>query len=170
MADGPFRNPKGRSFPHPKYCNPRWRIDIHSSHGISPIESSWENISTWHITRRHYYQIPAAKWQMIHLGTLRVGHIHTPNIVPIAEGLISIPTREPSYDNRGTWHIIQQHYYQIAEAQWRMVHFWTPAIGPIHTPNIGPIDWRLISIPAMESHPVKRIKAPDISYDGTTTK
>ena len=64
-------------------------------------------------------------------------------------------------------------YYQIAAAQWRMVHFGTPRVGPIHTPNIGPIDEGLISIPAMESHPyspVKRIKAPDISYDGTTTK
>ena len=46
-------------------------------------------------------------------------------------------------------------------------------VSPIHTPNIGPIDEGLISIPAVESHPyspVKRIKAPDISYEDTTTK
>ena len=54
-----------------------------------------------------------------------------------------------------------------------MVYFGTPRLGPIHTPNIGPIDEGLISIPAMESHPygpVKWINAHDISYDGTTTK
>ena len=66
-----------------------------------------------------------------------------------------------------------RNYYQIAAAPWRIVLFGTPVVGPIHTPNIGLIDERLISIPAMESHPlgpVKRIKAPDISYEGTTTK
>ena len=40
MADGPFRDPKGRSYPHPKYWTHRWRIDINTSHGISPIKSS----------------------------------------------------------------------------------------------------------------------------------
>ena len=44
-------------------------------------------------------------------------------------------------------------YYQIAAAQWRMVHFGTPRVGPIHTPNIGSIDEGLISISAMKSHP-----------------
>ena len=28
MADGPFGDPKGRSYPHPKYWTHRWRIDI----------------------------------------------------------------------------------------------------------------------------------------------
>ena len=54
-----------------------------------------------------------------------------------------------------------------------MVHFGTPMVGPIHTPNIGPIDEGLISISAMKSYPyspVKEINAHDISYDGTTTK
>ena len=37
MADCPFRDPKGRSYPHPKYWAHRWRIDINTSHGISPI-------------------------------------------------------------------------------------------------------------------------------------
>ena len=40
MADGPFRDPKGRSYPHPKYWTHRWRIDINIDHGISPIEPS----------------------------------------------------------------------------------------------------------------------------------
>ena len=40
MADGPFRDPKGRSYPHPKYWTNRWRIDINIDHGISPIEPS----------------------------------------------------------------------------------------------------------------------------------
>ena len=32
---------------------------------------------------------------------------------------------------------MRRHYYQIAAAQRRMVHFGTPGVGPIHTPNIG---------------------------------
>ena len=40
MADGPFPDPKGRSYPHPKYWTHRWRIDIDIGHGISPIEPS----------------------------------------------------------------------------------------------------------------------------------
>ena len=36
MADSPFRNPKGRSYPHPKYWTRPWRIDINVGHGISP--------------------------------------------------------------------------------------------------------------------------------------
>ena len=40
MADGLFRDPKGRSYPHPKYWTHRWRIDINIDHGISPIEPS----------------------------------------------------------------------------------------------------------------------------------
>ena len=218
MADGLFRDPKGRSYPHPKYWTHRWRIDINIDHGISPIESSQENQGTWHITRRHYYQIAAAQWRMVHFGTPRVGPIHTPNIGPIDEGLISISTmeshhrfqlREPghmtyhttalipnscgpmadgpfrdpkgrsyphpkywthrwridinidhgispiesSQENQGTWHITRRQYYQIAAAQWRMVHFGTPRVGPMHTLNIGPIDEGLISISTMESHP-----------------
>ena len=94
MADGPFRDPKGRSYPHPKYWTHRWRIDINIDHGISPIESNQENQGTWHITRRHYYQIAAAQWRMVHFGTPRVGPIHTPNIGPIDEGLISISIME----------------------------------------------------------------------------
>ena len=39
MADSPFRDPKGRSYPHPKYWTHRWRIDINIDHEISPIES-----------------------------------------------------------------------------------------------------------------------------------
>ena len=50
-------------------------------------------------------------------------------------------------------HITGIFYYQIAAAQWRMVHFGTPRVGAIHTPNIGPIDEGLISISVMESHP-----------------
>ena len=89
-ADGPFRDPKVRSYPHPKYKTHRWRIDINIGHEISPIGPSWENEGTWHIIRRHYYQIAAAQWRMVHFGTPRVGPIHTPNIGPIDEGLISI--------------------------------------------------------------------------------
>ena len=76
MADGPFRDPKGRSYPNPKYWTQRWRIDINISHGISPIEPSYENQGTRHIIRRHYYQIDAAQWQMVHFGTSRVSHIY----------------------------------------------------------------------------------------------
>ena len=35
--------------------------------------------------------------------------------------------------------------YQIAAAQWRMVNFGTPRVGPILIPNMGPIDEGLIS-------------------------
>ena len=155
MVDGPFRDPKGRSYPHPKYWTHRWRIHINTSHGISPIESSWQNQGTWHIIRRHYYQIAAAQWWMVHFGTPRVDHIQTGNIGPIDEGLISISTMEShpySPVKRIRAHDIR-HYYEIAAAQWRMVHFGTSGVGPIHTPNIGPIDEGLISISTMESHP-----------------
>ena len=40
MADGSFRDAKGRSYPHPKYWTHRWRTDINIDHGIAPIESS----------------------------------------------------------------------------------------------------------------------------------
>ena len=39
-ADGLFRNPQGRSYPHPKYWTHRWRIDTNIGHGISPREPS----------------------------------------------------------------------------------------------------------------------------------
>ena len=94
MADGPFRDPKGRPYPHPKYWTHRWNIDINISHWISLIEPSQENQGTWHIIRRHYYQIAAAQWRMVHFGTPRVSPIHTPNIGPIDVGLISISTME----------------------------------------------------------------------------
>ena len=52
MADGPFRDPKGRSYPHPKYWTHRWRIDINIDHGISPIESQLRESGhmTYHTT------------------------------------------------------------------------------------------------------------------------
>ena len=68
MADGPFRDPKGRSYPHLKYWTHRWRSDINIDHGISPIEPRSENQGTWHIIRRHYCQIAAAQWRMVHMG------------------------------------------------------------------------------------------------------
>ena len=36
MADGPFRDPKGRSYLHLIYWTHRWRFDINIDHGISP--------------------------------------------------------------------------------------------------------------------------------------
>ena len=94
IADGPFRYPWGRSYPHPKYWTHQWRIDINIDHGISPIEPSLENQGTWQRIRRHYYQKAADQWRMVHIGTPRVGPIHTANIGPIDEGLISISTIE----------------------------------------------------------------------------
>ena len=61
-------------------------------------------------------------------------------------------THRISLKNQWIWHIIRRLYYQIAAAQWRMVHFGTPRVGPIHTPNIGHIDEGLISISTMKSH------------------
>ena len=71
MADGTFRDPKGRSYPHPKYWIHRFSIDINIGHGISPIVSSQENQGTWHIIRWRYYQIAAAQWPMVYFGTQR---------------------------------------------------------------------------------------------------
>ena len=45
---------------------------------------------TWHIIRRHYYQIAASQWRMVHVGTTRVSPIHTSNVGPINEGFTSI--------------------------------------------------------------------------------
>ena len=70
IADGPFRDPKGRSYPHPKYWTHLWRIYINIGRGISTIEPSQENQGTWHLIRRHYYQIAAAQWWMVHFGTV----------------------------------------------------------------------------------------------------
>ena len=89
MADVLFRDPRGRSYPHPKYWTHRWRIDINISHEILPIESRWGNQCIWHIIRRYYYQTAAAQWRLVHFGTPRVGPIHTPHIGPVDEGLIS---------------------------------------------------------------------------------
>ena len=165
MADGPFRDPKGRSYPHPKYWTHRWRIDINIDHGISPIESNQENQGTWHITRRHYYQITAAQWRMVHFGTPKGRSYPHPKYwthrwridINIDHGISPI---ESSQENQGTWHITRRQYYQIAAAQWRMVHFGTPRVGPIHTPNIGPIDEGLISISTMESHHRFQLREP----------
>ena len=165
MADGPFRDPKGRSYPHPKYWTHRWRIDINIDHGISPIESNQENQGTWHITRRHYYQIAAAQWRMVHFGTPKGRSYPHPKYwthrwridINIDHGISPI---ESSQENQGTWHITRRQYYQIAAAQWRMVHFGTPRVGPIHTPNIGPIDEGLISISTMESHHRFQLREP----------
>ena len=55
MADGPFRDPNGRSYPHTKYWTHRWRTDINIGHGIAPIGPIDENQCTWCIIRRHYY-------------------------------------------------------------------------------------------------------------------
>ena len=79
IANGPFRDPKGRSYPHAKYWTHRWRIDINNSHEILPIQSRWGNQCIWHIIRRYYYQIAAAQWRMVHFGTPGVSPIHTPN-------------------------------------------------------------------------------------------
>ena len=55
MVDGPFWDPKGQSYPHPKYWTHPWRIHINIDHGISPIEASLDNQGTWHIIRWHCY-------------------------------------------------------------------------------------------------------------------
>ena len=93
MGDGPFGTPRVFFLSRPKYWTHRWRIDINIGHGIiSTIEPSWKNQGTWHIIRRHFYQIDAAQWRMVNFGTPRVGSIHTPNIGPIDKWLISIST------------------------------------------------------------------------------
>ena len=94
IVDGPFRDPKGGSYLHPKYWTYQWRIDINIVHVFSPIGSRLENQCPWHIIGRHYYQIAAAKWWMVYFGIPRVGSINTPNIGPIDEGLISMSATE----------------------------------------------------------------------------
>ena len=75
IADCPFRDPKGRSYPHPKYWTHRWWIDINIGHGISPINPI--NRSKAHdISYDSKYQIAAAQWWMVHFGTPRVSPIH----------------------------------------------------------------------------------------------
>ena len=81
MADGPFRDPRGRFYPHPQYWTHRWRIDINIDHGISPIEPSEENQGTWQIIRRAYYEIAAAPWWMVYLWTTGFCSVYAPNIL-----------------------------------------------------------------------------------------
>ena len=90
MADGPFRNPKGRFYPQPKYWTHWWRVEIIIGHGISPIEPSQENKGTWHIIRRHYYQIAAAQWRIVHF--VQGSDLSTPQILD--------PSMKDSYQYR----------------------------------------------------------------------
>ena len=41
-------------------------------------------------TTAHFFQIAAAQWRMINLGTPSVGPLHTSNIGTIDEGLVSM--------------------------------------------------------------------------------
>ena len=50
MADGPFRHPKARSYPHPKYWTHRWRSEINISLRISPIALRQSRHMTYHTT------------------------------------------------------------------------------------------------------------------------
>ena len=140
---------------------------------ISPIESSLENQGTWHIIRRHYYQIAAAQWRMVYFGSPRVGPIHTPKYwthrwridINTSHGILPM---EYSLENQGTWHFIRRHYYQIAAAHLWMAHFGTPRVGPIHTPNIGPIDEGLISNqPRNLTHRVQLRESMHMTYHTT---
>ena len=106
MGDGPFRDPMGRSYLHTKYWSHRWRIDINISHEILPIESRQGNQCTWHILRRHYYQIAAAQWRMVHFGTPMVCPIHTPDIL--------VPSMNDWYQYQ-PWNLI--HRVQLRESR-----------------------------------------------------
>ena len=149
--------PKDLSYSHPKYWTNRWRFDINIGHVISTIRYSQENQGTWHIIRRHYYQIPAAHRRMANSGP-QGSLLSTPQILD--------PSMEDWYQYR-PWNL--NHRAQLRESRhmtshttallpnscgaMAMVHFGTPRIYPIHTPIIGPIEEGLISISAMESRP-----------------
>ena len=70
----------------------------------------------------------------------------------------------PRYKNKATCRLMRMHSYQIATAQWRMVHLGIPWVGPIHNTNMGPIDEVLISI---SGHIVPLRKCGFITYHTT---
>ena len=102
---------------------------------------------------------------MVHFWTPRIGLIYTPYIGPINIGH-EISPKESRSENQRTWHITGRHYYLIAATQWRMVHFGTPWVGPIQTPNIGPIDEGLISWNLTLRIPLR--KSMHMTYHTTT--
>ena len=157
MADGTFGDPIARSYPHPKYWTHWWRIGINIGHGISRTESSSENQDTWYIVRQQYYQLPAAQWRMVHLGTPRVGPINNPNIGPIDEGLISISDMEShhSVQVRESRHMTYHTMALLPNSCGSMADdlFQDPKVDPIHTPYIRAIDEGLLSISAIKSNP-----------------
>ena len=97
MADGPFRDPKGSVLSTPQILDPSMK--------------DWYQYRPWNLT--HGAQLRESRHMTY----------HTTALLPNSCG------------------------------QWRMVQFGTPRVGPIHTPNIGPIDEGLISISTMEYHP-----------------
>ena len=94
MADGPFRNPKGQSYPHPQILDPSMKYWYQYRPWNLTHRITLKNQCIWHIIQRHYYHIAAAQWRMVNFGIPRVGPIHTPNIGPIDERLISISVME----------------------------------------------------------------------------
>ena len=98
------------------------------------------NQATWYLIARDKYQIPAVQCWMVHYQTPSLCAIHTPNIGPIDVGFGSISSWTnrcriglnirylispigPGEENQAAWHYIGWHYYWIAGAQWRMIHF-----------------------------------------------
>ena len=137
MADGPFRDPKGRSYPNWT----GWSISISILTHRAQLRESRATLQILDPSMKDWYQY--RPWNLTHRAQLREsGHMtyHTTALLPNSCGpMADGPFRDPN--GRSCPH---PNYYQIAAAQWRMVHFGTPRVGPIHTPNIGPIDEGLI--------------------------
>ena len=102
---------------------------------------------TYHTTAS-YYQIAAAQWRMVHFGIPKVGPIHTQILDPSMKDWyqyrpLTFTHRAQLRESRHMTYHTTASYYQIAAAQWRMIHLGIPRVGPIQTQILDPSmkDW-----------------------------
>ena len=141
MADGPFRDPKGRSYPHPKYWTYRWRININFNHEIYPTVSCLNNLAIWDFIRLHY-QILTAQWFIVRIP---VYILSTQQILVLLtedwyQGQYPSPFMACRQEDGLTWKTSRLPSVEIAASQRHLVSFRTPRFCPIYTTNFGRID------------------------------
>ena len=141
MADGPFRDPKGPSYPHPKYWTYRWRININFNHEIYPTVSCLNNLAIWDFIRLHY-QILTAQWFIVRIP---VYILSTQQILVLLtedwyQGQYPSPFMACRQEDGLTWKTSRLPSVEIAASQRHLVSFRTPRCCPIYTTNFGRID------------------------------
>ena len=158
MADGPFRDPKGRSYPH--------------THILDPSVKDWYQYQPWNLT--HRVQLRESRHLTYHTtallpnscGPMADGPFRDPKGRSYPHTQILDPSMKDWYQYQ-PWNLTQR--VQLRESRHLTYH--TTALlpnscgpmadGPFRDPKGRSYPhpkywthrWRLISIPAMESHP-----------------